>query len=320
MKMAFFQSPNLEIRTEHGYCKPQIRDRIFQKMNRFYARYRVPENAKVSLKEYDPAETLGFDDKAAALELLARNNHRIARLQTELYSENRQSLLIVLQALDAGGKDGTINNVFAAMNPQGCRVQSFKTPTALEQSHDFLWRVHPVTPKTGEVVIFNRSYYEAVLVERVHKFASPEELEFRYRAINHFEELLSQRGTRIVKLYLHIDRDEQLRRFVRRLKRPEKHWKISATDYRERQYWDDYIEAFETALSRCSKKYAPWFIVPANCKYFRNLVVSQIILETLESMKIKLPEPSVDLQETRRLAAIELARQRKEINRRRHEN
>ncbi len=283
-------------------------------MKRFHNRYRVPAGINVSLRKFDPDETLGFDNKKEALELLAENNRRIARLQTDLYSENKQSLLIVLQALDAGGKDGTINNVFAAMNPQGCRVQSFKTPTALEQSHDFLWRIHPVTPKTGEVVIFNRSYYEAVLVERVHKFAAPEELDSRYRAINHFEELLRSRGTRIVKLYLHISKEEQLRRFVRRLKRPEKHWKISATDYKERQFFDEYIEAFEVALSRCSKEDAPWFVIPGNCKYFRNLVVSQIILETLESMKIKLPEPSVDMKETRRLAAIELARQRAELN------
>ncbi len=281
-------------------------------MNRFYERYRVPVGEPARLAERDPNDKLDFTDKTAALEQLARNNHRIARLQNELFSENRQSLLIVLQALDAGGKDGTINNVFAAMNPQGCRVQSFKTPTPLEQSHDFLWRVHNVAPRTGEVVIFNRSYYEAVLVERVHKFASPEELDYRYGAINRFEEQLAHYHTRIVKFFLHIDKDEQLKRFLRRLKSPEKHWKISATDYRERQYWDEYMGAFEVALSRCSTEQAPWFVIPGNCKWFRNLVISQIILQTLESMKIKLPEPSVDLQETRRLAAIERARQRKE--------
>lgn len=175
------------------------------------------------------------------------------------------------------------------MNPQGCRVQSFKTPTSLEQSHDFLWRVHPVVPRRGEVVIFNRSYYEAVLIERVHKFATPEQLEYRYKAINQFEELLEHNGTRIVKFFLHIDKEEQLRRFVRRLKRPEKHWKISANDYPERQYWDDYVEAFEVAMMKCSTKEAPWFAIPANCKWFRNLAVSQIILETMESMQIRLP-------------------------------
>ena len=161
-------------------------------------------------------------------------------------------------------------------------------------------------------MIFNRSYYEAVLIERVHKFATPEQLEYRYQAINEFEELLSHNGTRIVKFFLHIDKEEQLHRFVRRLKRPEKHWKISANDYPERQFWDEYTEAFEMAMMKCSTKIAPWFAIPANCKWFRNLAVSQIILEELESMKIKLPAPSVDLQETRRLAAIELSRLRQE--------
>ncbi|MDD3886505.1 MAG: hypothetical protein PHI35_06520 [Victivallaceae bacterium] len=288
-------------------------------MNRFYKKFLVPPGKKLELGTRDPGDDMGFTDKKQMLELLTQNNHRIARLQSDLYSENKQSLLIVLQALDAGGKDGTINNVFYAMNPQGCRVQSFKTPTALEAAHDFLWRVHAVTPRTGEVVIFNRSYYEAVLVERVHKFASPDELDYRYQAINEFECLLNRHHTRIVKFFLHIDKDEQLRRFVRRLKRPEKHWKISSTDYKERQLWDQYMESFEIALSRCSTEYAPWFVIPGNNKTFRNLAVSQIILETLESMNIKLPEPSVDMQETRRLAAVELARQRKEINRKRHE-
>ncbi|MPN23309.1 Polyphosphate:ADP phosphotransferase [bioreactor metagenome] len=162
------------------------------------------------------------------------------------------------------------------------------------------------------MVIFNRSYYEAVLIERVHKFADADEMEFRYKAINQFEELLSHYGTRIVKFFLHIDKNEQLHRFVNRLKRPEKHWKISSNDYPERQYWDEYVDAFELAMMRCSTRESPWFAIPANCKWFRNLAVSQIILETMESMKIKLPEPSVDLQETRRLAAIELSRQRQE--------
>ena len=286
-------------------------------MNRFYSKFIVKPGEKAALSHRDPDEKLNFTDKAAALELLARNNHRIARLQSDLYSENKQSLLIVLQALDAGGKDGTINNVFAAMNPQGCRVQSFKTPTPLEQAHAFLWRVHPVTPRQGEVVIFNRSYYEAVLVERVHKLASPEEIDYRYQAINEFEELLSRHHTRIVKFFLHISKDEQLFRFVRRLKRPEKHWKISSNDYPERQFWDQYMEAFEIALTRCSTERAPWFVIPGNSKWFRNLAVSQIILETLESMKIQLPAPSVNLRETRRLAAIEMARLRQEINARR---
>jgi len=288
-------------------------------MNRFYEKFIVAPGARLKLNSIDPGETPGFGsgDREKALKLLNENNRRIARLQNELYSENAQSLLIVLQAMDAGGKDGTINNVFFAMNPQGCRVQSFKTPTPLEQAHDFLWRVHSVVPRTGEVVIFNRSYYESVLVEKVHALAPPEAIEYRYRAINQFEELLSFHKTRIVKFYLHISKDEQLRRFVRRLRSPEKHWKISSNDYPERKYWDDYIAAFETALSRCSTETAPWFVIPSNNKWFRNLAVSQIILQTLESMKIKLPEPSVDLKQTRNLAAIELANQRKEERRKR---
>ena len=282
-------------------------------MDRFYQRYIVQPGSRVNLAEHDPDDRIeGFDSKSRGLQLLAENNRKLARLQNDLYSENKQALLIVLQALDAGGKDGTINNVFAAMNPQGCRVQSFKTPTALEQSHDFLWRVHNVAPHHGEVVIFNRSYYEAVLVEKVHHFASDNEIEFRYRAINNFEELLSFHRTKIVKFFLNISKDEQLRRFVRRLKRPEKHWKISANDYPERQYWDQYIEAFEAALSNTSTEDSPWFIIPGNCKWYRNLVVSRILLETMNNMHIRLPEPSVDLNTTRRLAAVELARQRAE--------
>ena len=288
-------------------------------MESLYDLFIVRPGSKVKLGAVDPDATPGFgpENRKEALKLIGANNRAIARLQTELYSENAQSLLIVLQAMDAGGKDGTINNVFSAMNPQGCRVQSFKTPTPLEQAHDFLWRAHPAVPRKGEVVIFNRSYYESVLVEKVHALASPEEIEFRYRAINQFEELLSFHRTRIVKFYLHISKEEQLRRFVGRLKNPEKHWKISANDYPERKYWDEYMKAFEAMLSRCSTREAPWFVIPANDKTFRNLAVSQIILETLESMKIKMPEPSVDLRETRKLAAVELARQRREEHRRR---
>lgn len=292
------------------------------KKDDLYERFLVAPGKAPHLVDVDtgvPPEFAALD-RDAMLKQLADNNRRIARLQNDLYFENRQSLLIVLQALDAGGKDGTINNVFSAMNPQGCRVQSFKVPTQLEQAHDFLWRVHAVAPRTGEVVIFNRSYYESVLVEKVHHYASPREIEFRYGAINHFEELLSFHRTRIVKFYLHISKDEQLRRFVRRLESPDKHWKISASDYPERKYWDDYIAAFETALTRCSTKIAPWFVIPADGKTFRNLAVSEIILRTLENMKIRVPEPSVDLQKTRKLAAVELARQRKEERRRREKS
>ncbi len=277
-------------------------------LDHFYKKYVVLPDTPVSLSKYDPNDTLGYDKKTA-MEQTLENSRRIARLQNDMYSEGKKSLLIVLQALDAGGKDGTINNVFAAMNPQGCRVESFKVPTRIEAAHDFLWRIHAVAPQKGEVVIFNRSHYESVLVERVHQLAPADAIERRYQQINHFEELLAENGTKIVKFYLHIDKDEQLRRFISRLEQPEKHWKISGNDYPERQYWDQYIDAFEIALSHCSTSNALWFVVPANNKWFRNLVVSQILLQTLESMNIKLPEPSVDLVETRRLAMIELERQ-----------
>jgi len=281
-------------------------------MNRFYKEFIVLPGQKVDLSKHSPDNTLDFDDKDACLKTLSQNNHEIARLQSDLYAENKQSLLIILQAMDAGGKDGTINNVFYSMNPQGCRVQSFKAPTKLEASHDFLWRAHAKVPHQGEVVIFNRSYYEAVLVERVHKFATGEEMLQRYEHINHFESLLRSSRTRIVKFFLNISKEEQLKRFVKRLDLPEKHWKISSTDYHERQFWDEYLKSFEVAIGKCSTEHAPWFVIPSNCKWFRNLAVSQILLETLRSMNIQLPAPSVDMQETRRLAAIELARQRSE--------
>ena len=289
--------------------------------DKLYDLFRIAPGARVDLNGRStlPPPEFMRDDRDEVVKRIAENNRRIARLQNDLYFEGRQSLLIVLQALDAGGKDGTINNVFSAMNPQGCRVQSFKTPTPLEQSHDFLWRVHAVAPAAGEVVIFNRSYYEAVLIEKVHGYATAKEIAFRYKAINQFEELLDFHRTRIVKFYLHISKEEQLRRFVRRLKSPEKHWKISANDYPERKYWNDYIRAFEAALENCSTAVAPWFVIPADSKTFRNLAVSAIILRTLESMKISVPEPSVDLEKTRKLAAIELAAQRREKNRRRRD-
>ena len=265
-------------------------------MNRFYSKFIVKPGEKAALSHRDPDEKLNFTDKAAALELLARNNHRIARLQSDLYSENKQSLLIVLQALDAGGKDGTINNVFAAMNPQGCRVQSFKTPTPLEQAHDFLWRVHPVTPRQGEVVIFNRSHYEDVLIQRVRNLVPESVWSERYELINDFEKLLVKSGTVIVKFFLHISPEEQLKRFGDRLEEPERQWKISSADYAERRLWPEYRKAFEEVFERCSTRRAPWYIIPADKKYFRNYAVSHILLETLREMKLELPPVSVDLE------------------------
>ena len=208
-------------------------------------KFMVKPGTKVNLDKIDPSHTEGFKKKKDALDDLAKNTARLAELQYELYSENKQSLLIVLQAMDAGGKDGTINHVLAPMNPQGCRVQGFKKPNDTELAHDFLWRIHRAAPKNGEVVIFNRSHYEDVLVTRVHNLVPKKIWSQRYGFINDFEKLLAVHKTKIVKFYLHISKAEQLERFKKRLDLPEKHWKISDGDYKERQYWNDYTKAFE---------------------------------------------------------------------------
>ena len=260
----------------------------------------VKPGENVKLSKVDPGFTDGFKGKKDALGAIAKHVKRIADLQYALYAENKQSLLICLQALDAGGKDGTIRHCFAAMNPQGCRVAAFKQPTEEERNHDFLWRVHRQAPRNGEVVIFNRSHYEDVLVVRVHKLAPKSIWSKRYAEINRFERLLSVHNTRIVKFFLHISPEEQLARFKRRLDLPEKHWKISDSDYKEREYWGDYIEAFEDALSKCSTAAAPWYVIPADKKWFRNLAVSEIVADTLESMKPKVPAPTVDIDQIRR--------------------
>ncbi len=274
----------------------------------YRSKFIVKPGSTVKLNKIDPAHTAGFKSKNEALEILAGNQKKLAELQYELYAENKQSLLIVLQALDAGGKDGTINHVLAPMNPQGCRVHGFKGPTQDELAHDFLWRVHQHAPKNGEVVIFNRSHYEDVLIARVHNLVPKKVWQQRYNFINGFEKLLSCNNTKIIKFFLYISKEEQLKRFESRLDEPDKHWKISEGDYSERQYWDGYIEAFEDAMTKCSTEDAPWFIIPANQKWFRNLAISKIVVETLESMKMKMPQPTVDINEIRKLIAAEKAK------------
>lgn len=266
--------------------------------------FRVQPDSKVKLAAIDPANTLNFT-KDQTKDIRRENARHIEDLQYKLYAENRQSLLIILQALDAGGKDGTIKNVMDAMNPQSCRVQAFKTPTAAELSRDFLWRVHLVTPKRGEVVVFNRSHYEDVLIARTHNLVPKEIWTQRYELINGFERLLTLSNTRVIKFFLHISKAEQLARFLRRLKDPAKNWKISMDDYSERQLWEDYQEAFEDVFAKCSPTTAPWYIIPADNKWFRNMAVSQIIRETLEDMQIKMPQATVDIKEIRKLAKAE---------------
>lgn len=246
------------------------------------------------------SQTPGSLTEKAAIKATAAIAKKIRALQFRLYAENKQSLLIVLQGLDAAGKDGTIKHVLGMMNPQGCTVTSFKQPTALELRHDFLWRVHPHTPATGEVAIFNRSHYEDVLVTRVHHLCPKAQLNLRYEQINQFESILStQSNTRIIKFFLHISREEQLARFAARLDDPSKNWKISTSDYIERQHWDAYREAYELVLKKTSTPTAPWYVIPSDNKWYRNYAVACIVLETLENMNPQLPKSNVDINQVR---------------------
>jgi PPK2 family polyphosphate:nucleotide phosphotransferase len=243
----------------------------------------------------DPASTDGAPGKKKDTEAVFGDLHdELADLQERLYAEGRRSLLVVLQAIDAGGKDGTITHVFGGLNPAGCRVVSFKVPSEEERSHDFLWRVHAKTPAKGEVVVFNRSHYEDVLVVRVHGLVPEAVWRPRYDTINAFEENLAASGTRIVKLFLHISKEEQAERFQARLDDPSKRWKFRSGDLEERARWDDYNAAFEEALTRTSTLHAPWFVIPADHKWYRNWAVSRILIETLADMDPQYP-PAEDL-------------------------
>ncbi len=237
--------------------------------------------------------------EAAAVET-ERYRRKLTRQQTLLFAEKRHSVLIVLQAPDAGGKDGTINHVFGAFNPQGARVVAFKQPTERELAHDFLWRVHPHTPAGGEIVIFNRSHYEDVLITRVHKAIDKSVGTARYGQIRAFEAGLAAAGTTMLKFFLHIGEEEQLGRFADRLNDPTRNWKISDADYAERELWHDYTSATEDALSATSTVEAPWFVIPADHKWFRNLAVSGIVAEAIEALDLAYPPPTVDLAQIRR--------------------
>ena len=263
-------------------------------------RLRVRPGSRVRFAEVDPSFTDSFEDKASAGAEVQNDTAQLCKLQYLLYAEHRRSLLICLQGLDASGKDGTIGHVFTGLNPQGARVHSFKTPSKEEADHDFLWRVQQQTPAKGEVVIFNRSQYEDVLFTRVHKTVPDSVIAKRYDLINAFEEGLTLAGTTILKFYLHMSEDEQLKRFKERLDDPAHQWKISEADYTERTYFDAYLSAYQEALEKTSTDAAPWFIIPANHKWFRNLAVSKIVVESLESLNMSLPQPTVDLNDIRR--------------------
>jgi len=267
---------------------------------KYNSKFCVKPGSKVKLGKIDA----GFRDKheshEQALPEIEACRQKLRDLQYLMYAEGRRSLLICLQGRDAAGKDGTINHVLGAMNPQGCTVTGFKVPSKEEAAHDFLWRYHKAAPARGQVAIFNRSHYEEVLVQRVHNMVPKKIWSKRYEHINDFERMLCENGTHILKFYLHIDPEEQLERFRQRIDDPARHWKISDADYAERPYWDAYTEAFEAALEKCSTKHAPWFIIPSNHKWFRNLAISRIVTETLDALDMKFPEPTVDINEIRK--------------------
>lgn len=264
------------------------------------AKFRVAPGKRVDLERLDADWKPESLDRDQAEDRTAELVERLRDLQHLMYAQDRHSLLIVLQGRDAAGKDGTIRKVFGPMNPQGCRVTSFKVPTAEELEHDFLWRCHKATPRRGDVAIFNRSHYEDVLVVRVRGLVPKSVWRARYEHINAFERLLADSGTTILKFFLHIDREEQLERFGKRIENPKKNWKISDADYSERPLWDDYTAAYEEAFRRCSTDHAPWFVIPANRKWARNLAIAEITVEALEKLKMRFPKPQVDMDEIRR--------------------
>ena len=267
-----------------GTTRTKASNEVEDVPGRDYPSYRVEPGEVVSLAAIDPDETEHYRKKKEVTRELEKQRRRIQGLQARLYAENERGLLIVLQAMDTGGKDGTIKHVFDGINPQGCRVSSFKTPSAEEANHDFLWRYHKSAPAKGRIGIFNRSHYEEVLIVRVKNMVPEDIWRQRYDQINAFERNLSLNGITVLKFFLHISREEQKRRLRSRLDNPDKRWKFSSADIKERAFWDDYQQAFEDVLSNCSTEHAPWYVVPANKKWYRNLVVARTIADTLEAM------------------------------------
>jgi PPK2 family polyphosphate:nucleotide phosphotransferase len=270
-------------------------------MSNYQKKLIVKPGSRIRLKHFDPGYHGKHESHKPALKEIQENLEKMDQLQFRMYAENKHSLLIVLQGLDAAGKDGVVRHVLTGMNPEGCVSTNFKQPTKEELAHDFLWRVHPHVPGRGSVAIFNRSHYEDVLVVRVHHLAPKKVWSKRYDQINDFERLITlENNTTILKFFLHISKGEQLARFKKRLDDPARQWKISDSDYKERDYWGDYVEAFEDVLNKTSTEHAPWFIIPSNHKWFRDLAISQIIVRQMEEMDMQLPKPTVNLAEIRR--------------------
>ncbi len=265
-----------------GKKKPNLKD------------YLVPAKGSFKLSRFDPDDTFGLKDKESAKAELTRLHTRLDELQEMLFAEEKHSVLVVLQAMDAGGKDSTIRRVLGPLNPQGVKVIPFRAPTKEDLAHDFLWRIHKATPAKGMMHVFNRSHYEDVLIVKVHGWAPKKVIARRYEQINAFEKLLADSGTTIVKFYLNISKAEQQERFQERLDRPDKHWKFNPDDLKERELWDDYMDAFETALKKCSKPQAPWYVIPSNRKWSRDVIIARILIKTLERLKLQYPEPEGD--------------------------
>jgi PPK2 family polyphosphate:nucleotide phosphotransferase len=260
-------------------------------------RYIVRPGTPARLDQADPDDRSGFEgDKDDGIKKLETLTSRLEQLQELLYADQRHALLVVLQGMDSAGKDGTIRRVFSGVNPEGVRVVSFKVPSTVEAEHDFLWRVHAQVPAKGEMVLFNRSQYEDVLITRVHGLIKRAEWERRYHAINEFERMLTEEGTTVLKFFLNISRDEQKRRLKERLDDPTKHWKFRESDIQERQRWAEYMVAYEEALTKTSTAWAPWYVIPSNRKWFRDLAVSERIVSTLEAFRMRYPPLPPDLR------------------------
>ncbi len=258
-------------------------------------KYMVKPGEKIKLDKTDAGDKSLFPDgKKEALKEMVKIKESLDTLQELLYAEHKHKLLVVLQGMDTAGKDGTIRHVFDGMNPQGVDVACFKKPSEEAADHDYLWRIHQHTPKKGEIMIFNRSHYEDVLVVRVHDIFPKRVWSKRFDHIKNFEKMLADEGTTILKFFLHIDKDEQRERIQARIDTPDKHWKLSVNDIPERKLWDKYQEAYEDAINKTSAEHAPWYVIPANHKWYRNYVISSIMLETLKGLKMKYPQPEAD--------------------------
>ena len=262
-----------------------------------YKKYLVSGKDKIHLKDFDPNDSSEFHGKKkAGEEALIEINKEIETLQEQMFAEGKRRLIVLVQAMDTAGKDGVIRHVFEGVNPSGVRVAAFKAPSAVELSHDYLWRVHAQTPGKGEIVIFNRSHYEDVLVVRVRNLAPKEVWSKRYDHIKNFEKMLTDEGTTILKLFLNIDLQEQAQRFLARVEDPTKTWKFNPGDLEERQLWQQYMEAYEDVLNKTSTDYAPWYVIPSNKKWYRNLLVANILRDTLKGFKMSYPEPPADIE------------------------